>query len=172
MVRSRTSPAPGVGTGHSSRRKSEGLGSPTGRAARTMRLPWDMMVPPDFCCCSSLRAKRSNPSSSRGDRHSGAMRSIEPGISRFRVRFAPRNDGALLHPARIIRAFSRNSDVVDVAFAQARAGDAHELRLLVEFGEIAGADIAHRGAQAAGELVHDIADRPLVRHLTLDALRH
>ena len=27
-------------------------------------------------------------------RHSGAMRSIEPGISRFRVRFAPRNDGA------------------------------------------------------------------------------
>src|SRR4030095_3774038 len=25
-------------------------------------------------------------------RHSGAMRSIEPGISRFRVRFAPRND--------------------------------------------------------------------------------
>ncbi|MHC2333641.1 adenylate cyclase [Bradyrhizobium sp. USDA 4454] len=26
------------------------------------------------------------------DRHSGAMRSIEPGISRFRVRFAPRND--------------------------------------------------------------------------------
>src|SRR4029079_19583630 len=26
-------------------------------------------------------------------RHSGAMRSIEPGISRFRVRFAPRNDG-------------------------------------------------------------------------------
>jgi hypothetical protein len=25
-------------------------------------------------------------------RHSGAMRSIEPGISRFRVRYAPRND--------------------------------------------------------------------------------
>src|ERR671926_1121596 len=25
-------------------------------------------------------------------RHSGAMRSIEPGNSRFRVRFAPRND--------------------------------------------------------------------------------
>src|SRR4029079_14081508 len=83
-----------------------------------------------------------------------------------------RNDGALLHPARIIRAFSRNSDVVDVAFAQARAGDAQELRLLVEFGEIAGADIAHRGAQAAGALVHDIADRAFLRHLPLDALRH
>src|SRR6187455_2323997 len=26
-------------------------------------------------------------------RHSGAMQSIEPGISRFRVRFAPRDDG-------------------------------------------------------------------------------
>src|SRR5256885_10664081 len=47
MVRRRTSPAPGVGTGQSSRRKSEGFGSPTGREARTMRLPWDMMVPPN-----------------------------------------------------------------------------------------------------------------------------
>jgi len=32
-------------------------------------------------------------------RHSGAMRSIEPGISRFRVRFAPRNDSDDLTPA-------------------------------------------------------------------------
>src|SRR5438067_10081440 len=52
MVRRRTSPAPGVGTGQSSRRKSEGLGSPTGRDARTMRLPWDMMVPPFFVIAS------------------------------------------------------------------------------------------------------------------------
>jgi len=61
---------------------------------------------------------------------------------------------------------------MDMALAQARAGDADELRLGMEFGEIAGPDIAHRGAQAAGELVHDIADRALVGHLALDALRH
>src|SRR6185312_13203364 len=90
----------------------------------------------------------------------------------FRGAKRTRNDGVLLHPARVIRAFPRNRDVVDVAFAQARAGDADELRLLVEFGEVAGADIAHRGAQAAGELVHDVADRALVRHLALDAFRH
>ena len=46
-----------------------------------------------------------------------------------------------------------------MAFAQARAGDADELGLVVEFGEVAGADIAHRGTEAAGKLVHDIADR-------------
>ena len=35
-----------------------------------------------------------------------------------------------------------------------------------------GADIAHRGAQAAGELVQHGRDRPLVGHLPLDAFRH
>src|SRR6478672_1198287 len=73
-----------------------------------------------------------------------------------------RNDGVLLHPARIVRAFPGNRHVVDVAFAKARAGDADELRLVVEFGEVAGADIAHRGAQATGELVHDVADRAFI----------
>src|SRR4051812_37729258 len=43
MVRSRTWPSPGVGAEYSSRRKSDGLGSPTGREARTMRFAdWDM----------------------------------------------------------------------------------------------------------------------------------
>src|SRR5882672_941026 len=74
-----------------------------------------------------------------------------------------------LNSARIIRAFARNGDVVDVAFAQARAGDSDELGLVVEFGKVAGADIAHRGAEAAGELVHDVADRAFIRHLALDA---
>ncbi len=37
-----------------------------------------------------------------------------------------------LHPAWIIRAFARDGHVVHVAFAQARAGDAHELGLVVE----------------------------------------
>src|SRR5439155_15256606 len=148
MVRRRTSPAPGVGTGQSSRRKSEGLGSPTGREARTMRLPWDMGFPLFFF---SFIRRSSAPTQSKR-RHSGAVRRTEPGISRFRVRLAPRNDDLKSHPARIVRAFPRNRHVVDVAFAQARAGDADELRLVVEFGEVARADIAHRGAQASGEL--------------------
>ena len=42
---------------------------------------------------------------------------------------------------------------MDVAFAQAGAGDAHELRLVVKFVEITRAHIAHRRAQAAGKLV-------------------
>src|ERR1700730_12008635 len=69
------------------------------------------------------------------------------------------------HPAGIIRAFARDRHVVDVAFAQSRAGDTHELRLLMELGEIAGADISHRGAQTAGELMHHIAYRALVGNL-------
>src|SRR4051812_47787432 len=48
-----------------------------------------------------------------------------------------------LYPARIVRAFARDRHVVNVAFAQARAGDAHELRLVVKFGEIFRPDISH-----------------------------
>ena len=43
MVRSRTSPGPGVGVAYSSIRKSVGFGSPTGRETRTTRFAdWDM----------------------------------------------------------------------------------------------------------------------------------
>src|SRR5438105_5067403 len=112
-------------------------------------------------------------------RHSGAR--SEPGISKFsgaqlrtlvRCFASPRNDSAKSRPTRIVRALARDRDVVDVAFAQARAGDADELGLVVEIGKVLGADIAHRRAQAAGELVHDVADRALVGHLALDALGH
>src|SRR5215469_14503862 len=43
IVRSNTCPLPGAGTGYSSMRKSDAFGSPTGRDARTIRLPWAMM---------------------------------------------------------------------------------------------------------------------------------
>src|SRR5437763_3654495 len=79
---------------------------------------------------------------------------------------------AELHPAGVIRAFAGDGDVVDVAFAQAGSGDAHELRLLMELGKISGADISHRGAQAPRELMHDVADWALVGYLALDTLRH
>jgi len=51
-----------------------------------------------------------------------------------------------LHPARIVRRFARDGDVVHMALAQAGAGDAHELCLLLELGDVLCADIAHRGA--------------------------
>src|SRR5947208_2868881 len=122
MVRSRTSPAPGVGTSASSIRKSDGFGSPTGREARTTRLAdCDMVVP------SSLASGECRTTSSLG-------------------------------PTRIVRAFTGDGDVVDVAFAQARAGDAHELRLFMELGQIASADITHCRAKTSGELMHDVGD--------------
>src|SRR5689334_23838828 len=74
-----------------------------------------------------------------------------------------------LDAARIVRGFARDGHVVDVALAQARAGDAHELRLAVEVAEIARTDITHRRTETAGELVHDVADRPLVGHLAFNA---
>src|ERR1700733_13730542 len=77
-----------------------------------------------------------------------------------------------LRPAGVVWTLARDGDVVDVAFAQACAGDAHELRLVMEFGEVFRADISHRRTQAAGELVHHVSDRALVGHLALDPLRH
>ena len=61
---------------------------------------------------------------------------------------------------------------MDVAFAQAGAGDADELRLVVKLGDVLRADIAHRRTQAAGELMQHIGDRALIRHLAFDAFRH
>src|SRR5260221_6339401 len=73
MVRSRTWPSPGVGAEYSSTRKSDALGSPTGRDASTMRFAdWDMVVPPVVVFCHSERSddavipgrcKASNPES-------------------------------------------------------------------------------------------------------------
>src|ERR1700733_6845139 len=101
-----------------------------------------------------------------------AMRTGADGAChRARIRATRWLENALT-AARIIRGFAGDGDVVDVALTQARAGDAYELRLLVELGEVSRADIAHRRAKPAGELMHDVADRALVGHLALDALRH
>src|SRR3954463_866943 len=91
MVRSRTSPAPGLGTSCSSIRKSNGLGSPTGRETSTTRLA-----------------------------DCGMMAFLFSGI---------RQDDESLHPARIVGAFAGYRNVVDVAFAQSRTGNAYKLRL-------------------------------------------
>ena len=68
-VRSKSWPSPGFGTATSSMRKSDSLGSPTGRDARTIRLAWAMMVSSGVCffawCCSERiipgRCEASNP---------------------------------------------------------------------------------------------------------------
>src|ERR1700691_1530246 len=50
MVRSKTWPSPGEGGAYSSIRKSDALGSPTGRETRTTRFAcWDMVVSSVFC---------------------------------------------------------------------------------------------------------------------------
>ena len=47
-----------------------------------------------------------------------------------------------------------------------------KLQLLLHLGDGAVAGIAHRRAQAADQLVDDVADRALVRHAALDAFGH
>ena len=75
-----------------------------------------------------------------------------------------------LHAEGIVRGFLRDLDVVRMAFAQARARDADELRLLMQLRNAAAAGITHAGAQAAEHLVDGLGQRPLVRHAALDAL--
>src|SRR5215813_5367942 len=77
-----------------------------------------------------------------------------------------------LASARVIRALARDGNVVNVAFPQPGARNPHELGLVVELCEVLGADVTHRGAQSANELVHDIGNGAFIRHLPLDALRN
>jgi hypothetical protein len=65
----------------------------------------------------------------------------------------------------IVRALAGDGDVVDVALAKSGAGDAHEARLLLELRNRFRPDIAHGGAQAPGELVHDRRRRTAIGRL-------
>src|SRR5262249_45181848 len=118
-------------------------------------------------------------SAETGGATSRAAASSQPTIesSRPGANSRPASSGTNLsdiasRPARIVRALAGDGDVVGVALVQAGAGDAHELGLGVQLGERAGADIAHGGAQAAGELVQHGRGRALVRHLAFDPFRH
>src|SRR6476620_8406017 len=79
---------------------------------------------------------------------------------------APASAGA------VIRRFLRDLHVVHVALSLSGAGHLHERRLLAHLLDGGAADVAHRRAQAAGELVHDAAEWPAVRHAAFDALGH
>src|SRR5262249_44419251 len=72
--------------------------------------------------------------------------------------------------ATIVRGVLRDRDVVRMALAEACAGDADEPRLLERL-EVRRAAVTHRLADAADELQHDVPERSLVRHSTLDTLR-
>src|SRR5690606_7008435 len=72
----------------------------------------------------------------------------------------------------VVRRLAGDHHVVDMALAQAGAGDAHEPGPLLEVGQGRRPDIAHGGAQAADHLVQRRRDRTLVGRLTLDALGH
>src|SRR6185437_13331423 len=71
----------------------------------------------------------------------------------------------LLAAIVIVRRFARHHHVMDVALAQPRAGNAHELGAFVEVRDGGAAGIAHGGAQAADDLVHHAAHRALIGHL-------
>src|SRR5688500_16078162 len=72
----------------------------------------------------------------------------------------------------VVRRFLGDLHVVHVALAHAGAGHAHELRARAHLGDALAARIAHRGAQAARELVQDRDEAALVRHASFDALGH
>src|SRR5450432_1574935 len=78
MVRSRTWPSPGVGSAQSSRRKSDGFGSPTGRETRTTRFAdWAMAVSSGFLLFVIASAAKQSIVATNG----------------LLRRLAPRNDG-------------------------------------------------------------------------------
>src|SRR5262245_18281906 len=108
-------------------RKSDGLGSPTGRDARTTRLACAMVASSGFYFLEDSVAKRECV---RQPVIPGRAKR-EPGISRFsgaqlrtivRSCVPARNDGAgNLHRARIVRGLACDRHVVVMALAQACA---------------------------------------------------
>src|SRR5215475_5781827 len=72
----------------------------------------------------------------------------------------------------VVGSFLGDDHVVDVALAQPRRRDLDEPGLGVQLGDRGAAEVAHRRAQPADELVRRLAQRSLVRHAALDALGH
>src|SRR5262245_18476982 len=72
----------------------------------------------------------------------------------------------------VVRRFLGDGHVVDVALAHTRVRDPDEFRPRAHLVDVGAAGVAHRGPQAAGELVQDRDDAALVRDAPLDALRH
>src|SRR5215468_12197652 len=72
----------------------------------------------------------------------------------------------------VVGSFLGDDHVVNVALAQPRRRDLDEPSLGVQLGDRGAAEVAHRRAQPADQLVQRLAQRPLVRDAALDALGH
>src|ERR1035438_4092957 len=71
----------------------------------------------------------------------------------------------------VVGCLPSDDHVVDVTLTQARAGDAHELRLLLEFSDGGATHVTHAGAETANKLEDHGLERPAVGYAALDALR-
>src|SRR5580698_110044 len=86
--------------------------------------------------------------------------------SRIRIRCAWMSGDA------VIGRFLGDGHIVHMAFAHTGVGDAHEFGPGAHDLDGAAAGVAHRRAQAAGQLVQDGNETALVGDAALDALRH
>src|SRR5438105_4223766 len=135
--------------------------------------------PPLKISACGLRARicstvTSWPTSSEYTRHSRTRRAINCAYCPPRSKTSTgRSSGARSGKGRtsapVIRSFLRDRHVVRMRFAQARGGDAHELRLLHVL-DRRGSAVAHRLPQASDKLMQDRRDCALVSHASLDPL--
>src|ERR1700722_4273216 len=100
MVRSRTWPSPGAGGAQSSTRKSDALGSPTGRETRTTRLACCDMVISSDCLnfddpSSSLRGANGSGLSAGPMTGSATKQSSYCASAKYGLLRCARNDGEL-----------------------------------------------------------------------------
>src|SRR5690606_923936 len=84
------------------------------------------------------------------------------------VRSRPRPRRPLL--AAVVRCLDRHLDVVRVALLEARGGEPDEAAVVLQLRHGAAADVEHRLAQTADQLVDDGGERAPVGDLALDAL--
>ena len=75
-----------------------------------------------------------------------------------------------IRPHGVVGRFAGDVDIVRVALAQARGGDAHELRGGAQRFNVGRAAVAHAGAETADHLIHRVGHRSAVRYAALDAL--
>src|SRR6516162_5825524 len=73
---------------------------------------------------------------------------------------------------RIVGGFAGNCDVMDVAFAQPRRGDANKGAVLLHLADCAVACITHRSPQSADQLVDDVTGGSLVGDAAFDTFGH
>src|SRR6516162_8639567 len=72
----------------------------------------------------------------------------------------------------IVWGLASDDHVMHVAFAQAGAGDADELGLLLKFCNAATAEVTHSGTQPTDQLEDHCLERPAIRYAAFNTFRH